>query len=171
MADKNKTQQGNNMQPEPKKPEMPKQPEQAATAPQAPEAAPVAKEPTPAEQALKAVIDAALKKTQDEAASKTVAPAEGAPKTKVDRWPDRKRKSTVANPVQFMWNLADAMKKVNPTVRRTDVIKAGIEAGVAGYTARTQYQAWYEEQRKSQREAALTAQRQAAGELKVGAKG
>lgn len=74
---------------------------------------------------------------------------------KVDRWPDRKKKSTIANPVQFVWDLADAMKAKDPTIRRKDVIQAAIDAGVAGYTARTQYQAWYQMQRESQRQAAL----------------
>ena len=74
---------------------------------------------------------------------------------KRDRWPERRKKSIIANPVKFVWDLADTMKQMDPTIRRKDVIQACIDAGVAGYTARTQYQAWYQMQRESQRQAAL----------------
>lgn len=103
---------------------------------------------------------------QKRAAELAAAPADGATSTqtsgKRDRWPERKKKSTIANPVKFVWDLADAMKKVDPSVRRKDVIEAAIANGVAGYTARTQYQAWYQMQRESQRQAALQEAKRAA---------
>lgn len=108
------------------------------------------------------------------AAELAAAPADGAtgattPSGKRDRWPERKKKSSIANPVKFVWDLADAMKKVDPSVRRKDVIEAAIANGVAGYTARTQYQAWYQMQRESQRQAALAeAKRNAEQKSKTG---
>lgn len=82
-------------------------------------------------------------------------PATGTtPGGKTDRWPDRQKKSRISNPVQFVWALAEEMIKADPTARRKDIINAAIDAGVAGYTARTQYQAWYTAQRETQRQAA-----------------
>lgn len=47
-------------------------------------------------------------------------------------------KSIIDRPVEYMWNLCDEMKGA----RRKDVIIKAMEAGVAFYTARTQYQLW-----------------------------
>lgn len=48
------------------------------------------------------------------------------------------RKSSAANPVEVVWNLCDKHKDK----RRKDVIELCVRAGVAFYTARTQYQLW-----------------------------
>jgi hypothetical protein len=48
------------------------------------------------------------------------------------------RKSTLANPVQVVWETCEAMRDQ----RRKDVVEACIKKGVAFYTARTQYQLW-----------------------------
>lgn len=48
--------------------------------------------------------------------------------------------STVGSPCYLVWDLADKMKDA----RRKDVIAAAVKKGVAFYTARTQYQKWYE---------------------------
>lgn len=52
-------------------------------------------------------------------------------------------KSTAERPCQRTWIIADDMKKANPNVTRKEVIDAAVAAGVAYYTARTQYQAWF----------------------------
>jgi hypothetical protein len=74
--------------------------------------------------------------------------------TKVDRYPDRKRRSDIASPVKAMWEIADMMIAADPTARRKDIIAAGIASGIAFYTARTQYQAWYTARRESLKNAA-----------------
>ena len=51
-------------------------------------------------------------------------------------------KSTTERPCKRVWIIADAMLAANPMVKRKDVIAACIAAGVAFYTARTQYQQW-----------------------------
>lgn len=48
-------------------------------------------------------------------------------------------RSTIASPVRIVWELADA----NPGMRRCDVIRLAEAAGIATYTARTQYQRWF----------------------------
>lgn len=58
-----------------------------------------------------------------------VAEAEAAPKL---------NKSTADRPCTLVWNIADAM----PGAKRKEVIEACVKAGVAYYTARTQYQQW-----------------------------
>lgn len=47
-------------------------------------------------------------------------------------------KSTADRPCTLVWNIADAM----PGAKRKEVIEACVKAGVAYYTARTQYQQW-----------------------------
>lgn len=49
-----------------------------------------------------------------------------------------RNKSCIENPCQLVWNIADEMEGA----RRKDVIEACVKAGVAFYTARTQYQLW-----------------------------
>ena len=49
------------------------------------------------------------------------------------------KESEVKNPVKLVWEIADRMWGE----RRTDIIKACVEAGIAYNTARTQYQAFY----------------------------
>ena len=51
-------------------------------------------------------------------------------------------KSTVEKPCTVVWDIAEKMTKENPSVRRKDVIAECEAAGVAHYTARTQYQIW-----------------------------
>lgn len=106
-----------------------------------------------AEEAIARVHAARAKETAERIANP--APATGTtPGGKVDRWPDRAKKSTISNPVKFVWDLAQEMVKADPTARRKDIIEAAINAGVAGYTARTQYQAWYTAQRETARQQA-----------------
>jgi hypothetical protein len=50
-------------------------------------------------------------------------------------------KSAIENPCRFVWEKAEEMHKVEG-IRRKDVLEACVEAGVAYYTARTQYQQW-----------------------------
>lgn len=57
--------------------------------------------------------------------------------------PSLRETSNVDSPVATVWELADTMKAENPDVRRKDVIAAARAKGVAFYTARTQYQAWF----------------------------
>lgn len=47
--------------------------------------------------------------------------------------------STVDGPVARVWEIAEN----NRNARRKDVVQMAVNAGVAYYTARTQYQAWY----------------------------
>lgn len=62
--------------------------------------------------------------------------------------------STVERPCKLVWQIADDMKAANPKVTRREVLDAAVTAGVAYYTARTQYQQWLSVQREmSEREA------------------
>lgn len=54
-----------------------------------------------------------------------------------------RNKSSVANPVQQVWAVADAM----PEAKRKDIIAACVEQGIAFFTARTQYQKWKQSRR------------------------
>jgi DNA-directed RNA polymerase subunit M/transcription elongation factor TFIIS len=51
-------------------------------------------------------------------------------------------KSTAERPCKKVWFIADDMIQANPQVARKAVLAACVEAGVAFYTARTQYQQW-----------------------------
>lgn len=51
-------------------------------------------------------------------------------------------KSEIESPVKFVWDTATRMFAENPNTKRKDVLKACEDAGVAYYTARTQYQQW-----------------------------
>lgn len=60
--------------------------------------------------------------------------------------PALRGESTIEAPVATVWTLADVMHSTaseEEPARRKDVVAACQEAGVAYYTARTQYQAWY----------------------------
>lgn len=50
-----------------------------------------------------------------------------------------RRRSIVAGPCNKVWDIASRM----PGARRKDVVQAAVDAGIAFYTARTQYQAWH----------------------------
>lgn len=53
-------------------------------------------------------------------------------------------KSAKKNPVSFCWEKFSALKaKLGKDLRRVDAITACCNAGVAYYTARTQYQLWH----------------------------
>lgn len=63
--------------------------------------------------------------------------------------------STIERPTKAVWHIADEMKAANPSVRRKDVIAECIKRGIANFTARTQYQQWFQVQKEMQaREAA-----------------
>lgn len=66
-----------------------------------------------------------------------VAPAKPATK----RGPVNER-STISNPCKVVWDIAERMFAENPETRRKDVIAECQKAGIAFYTARTQYQLW-----------------------------
>lgn len=66
--------------------------------------------------------------------------------------------STIERPTKAVWHIADEMKAANPNVRRKDVIAECIAQGIANFTARTQYQQWFQVQKEMQaREAAQAA--------------
>lgn len=66
--------------------------------------------------------------------------------------------STIERPTKAVWHIADEMKAANPSVRRKDVIAECIKRGIANFTARTQYQQWFQVQKEMQvREAAQAA--------------
>ena len=58
--------------------------------------------------------------------------------------------STVERPTKLVWHIADEMKAKNPNVRRKDVIAECIARGIANFTARTQYQQWFQVQKEMQ---------------------
>lgn len=59
--------------------------------------------------------------------------------------------STIERPTKRVWHIADDMLAANPEVRRKDVIQACVDAGIAFFTARTQYQEWYKTLKGSQK--------------------
>jgi hypothetical protein len=61
-------------------------------------------------------------------------------------------KSTLASPTKAVWHLADEMVKANPNTTRKEVMKAAEAAGIAYYTARTQYQLWLTARRAAAKE-------------------
>lgn len=63
-------------------------------------------------------------------------PKPAAPAPKADK--EIVRKSTATGPCRLVWDIAERMEGQ----RRKDIIAACVEAGVAYYTARTQYQMW-----------------------------
>ena len=66
--------------------------------------------------------------------------------------------STIERPTKAVWHIADEMKAKNHNVRRKDVIAECVARGIASFTARTQYQQWFQVQKEMQaREAAQAA--------------
>lgn len=59
-----------------------------------------------------------------------------------ERHPDRLKKSTIQSPVKLVKSIADQMMIENPSTSRKDILAKCLEAGIALYTARTQYQIW-----------------------------
>lgn len=51
--------------------------------------------------------------------------------------------STIERPCKRVWHIADSMPKAS----RKEVLKACIDAGIAFYTSRTQYQLWLQTQK------------------------
>lgn len=66
----------------------------------------------------------------------------------------RLTKSTIPDPSKAVWHIADQMFTANPATARKDVIKACVEAGIAYFTARTQFQQWSQARRESIQHAA-----------------
>lgn len=60
-------------------------------------------------------------------------------------------KSTVADPVHFVWDTADKMRAADPKARRCEIVAFCIKSGVATHTARTQFQRWHEAQKASKK--------------------
>jgi hypothetical protein len=56
--------------------------------------------------------------------------------------PSLRGKSSVEDPVAYVWYKADEMT-AREGARRKDVVEACIAQGVAYHTARTQYQSWF----------------------------
>ena len=49
-------------------------------------------------------------------------------------------KSEIVHPCKTVWVIADDMLKANPNTKRSAILEACVKAGIAYYTARTQYQ-------------------------------
>lgn len=119
-------------QPKPQAPEM-------APAPEAPEApAPEAQAPQPpAEPQAPAPEEAPeMKALREEAEALKARLAQIQAQLPA---PKHLQKSSVESPVQKVFEICRSM----PGARRKDVIEACVAAGIAFYTARTQYQNWY----------------------------
>lgn len=58
-------------------------------------------------------------------------------------------KSSTDKPCSKVWDIATAMHKANPQVKRKEVLEACEAAGIAYYTARTQYQEWFKASKNS----------------------
>lgn len=56
--------------------------------------------------------------------------------------------SSIERPTKAVWHIADEMKAANPEVRRKDVIAECMARGIATFTARTQYQQWFQVQKE-----------------------
>ena len=82
--------------------------------------------------------------TTDKATGATAVAAPPAPKVK----PSLRGRSTIQGPVARVWQISDSMARAardraEPLPARRVVVKACVDAGIAPYTARTQYQAWF----------------------------
>jgi hypothetical protein len=88
--------------------------------------------------------------TMEEVAAKAgeMEAKEGKGGEKAPKDADRLRKSSIGSPVRAVWAIATLMWEKNPHVTRKEVVSAAVGYGVALYTARTQYQAWYANVRK-----------------------
>lgn len=66
--------------------------------------------------------------------------------------PALRGESTVDDPVAQVWQIADRMwtEAGDSPPRRVDCVEAAKDAGIAHYTARTQYQAWFTHTNKGQ---------------------
>ncbi len=70
----------------------------------------------------------------------------------------KKEHSTAERPCKKVWFIADDMITANPEVKRKEILEACAKAGIAFYTARTQYQQWLGVRKEmAEREAAAAA--------------
>ena len=53
-----------------------------------------------------------------------------------------RKKSAIEKPCVAVWRIAECMLNENPDVSRKEIVAACEKAGIAFYTARTQYQLW-----------------------------
>jgi predicted nucleic-acid-binding Zn-ribbon protein len=60
----------------------------------------------------------------------------------------REHKSTAAKPCYATWEIAEKILAKNPAAKRKEIIEACVEAGIAFYTARTQFQIWFSMNKK-----------------------
>lgn len=70
----------------------------------------------------------------------------------------KKEHSTAERPCKKVWFIADDMITANPEVKRKEILEACAKAGIAFYTARTQYHQWLGVRKEmAEREAAAAA--------------
>lgn len=67
------------------------------------------------------------------------------------------RRSTIDGPVKIVAQVCEAMYKLNPDVKRSEIIKFCEENGVATNTAKTQTQIWFAAKKRDLEAAKLTA--------------
>ncbi len=80
-------------------------------------------------------------KAATKSAKRTSKPAKATKSSKTTAKPgvhNLLRESAVEKPTKLVWHIADGM----PKAKRAEVLKACADAGIAFYTARTQYQLW-----------------------------
>lgn len=71
------------------------------------------------------------------------APVQEKPAKKPAKQIPQTHKSDAEKPCKLTWDIAEKMIAENPAAKRKDIIESCVEAGVAFYTARTQYQQWF----------------------------
>lgn len=83
----------------------------------------------------------------------------GAPTTpvKIDRYPNRLKKSTASSPVKLVHSICETMLKTDPKVSRSTIQEFCIAQGIAFYTARTQVQVYFAARKRDQEAAAKAA--------------
>lgn len=81
---------------------------------------------------------------------------------KIERYPDRLRKSTQPTPVKLVHAIAESMLKIDPSTRRKDIVNFCVSQGIAFYTARTQVQVYLNAVKRDREQAAKQAAEQAA---------
>lgn len=81
---------------------------------------------------------------------------------KIERYPDRLRKSSQPTPVKLVHAIAESMLKIDPSTRRKDIVNFCVSQGIAFYTARTQVQVYLNAVKRDREQAAKQAAEQAA---------
>lgn len=56
--------------------------------------------------------------------------------------------STISKPCKQVFHIADEMKAKDPEATRSEIINECVKRGIAFYTARTQYQQWFQVQKE-----------------------